>query len=60
MTVIFEIAKRVEAHGEVVPFCAVLDSPPHIISFVQHLDWSRAAIRVTCFLGLIAQDLIPG
>ncbi|PYI16237.1 putative NRPS-like enzyme [Aspergillus violaceofuscus CBS 115571] len=58
-TVAFELAKRLEAHGDEVAFCAALDSPPHIIPLVQHLDWTRAAIRVTYFLGLIPQDSIP-
>ncbi|RAL12615.1 NRPS-like enzyme [Aspergillus homomorphus CBS 101889] len=58
-TVAFELAKRLEANGDTVAFCAALDSPPHIIPLVQHLDWTRAAIRVTYFLGLIAQDSIP-
>ncbi|PYH44041.1 putative NRPS-like enzyme [Aspergillus saccharolyticus JOP 1030-1] len=58
-TVAFELAKRLEANGDHVAFCAALDSPPHIIPLVQHLDWTRAAIRVTYFLGLIPQEAIP-
>ncbi|KAH8705690.1 putative NRPS-like enzyme [Talaromyces proteolyticus] len=58
-TVAFELAKRLEANGDEVAFCAALDSPPHIIPLVGPLDWTAAAIRVTYFLELIAQDDIP-
>ncbi|CRG90561.1 hypothetical protein PISL3812_07605 [Talaromyces islandicus] len=58
-TVAFELAKRLEANGDKVAFCAALDSPPHIIPLVGPLDWTAAAIRVSYFLELIAQDDIP-
>jgi surfactin synthase thioesterase subunit len=58
-TVAFELAKRLEANGDEVAFCAAMDSPPHIISLVGPLDWTATAIRVTNFLEPIAQDDIP-
>lgn len=58
-TVAYELAKRLEANGDDVAFCGALDSPPHIIPLVGHLDWTAAAVRVTYFLELIAQDEIP-
>lgn len=58
-TVAFELAKRLEAHGDEVVFCGALDSPPHIVPMLANLDWTAAAVRVTYFLGLIAQDDIP-
>lgn len=58
-TVAFELAKRLEAHGNEVVFCGALDSPPHIIPMLENLDWTAAAVRVSYFLGLITQDDIP-
>jgi hypothetical protein len=58
-TVAYELAKRLEASGDEVVFCGALDSPPHIISLLGHLDWTAAAVRVAYFLELIAQDDIP-
>jgi acyl-CoA synthetase (AMP-forming)/AMP-acid ligase II/thioesterase domain-containing protein len=58
-TVAYELAKRLEASGDEVVFCGALDSPPHIIPLLGHLDWTAAAVRVAYFLELIAQDDIP-
>lgn len=59
-TVAFELAKRLEAGGDRVAFCAALDSPPHVIPLVEHLDWVAAAVLVSYFLGLIPQTSVPG
>lgn len=58
-TVAFELAKRLEANGDTVAFCAALDSPPHVIPLVQDLDWTSAAVLVSYFLELIPQDAVP-
>lgn len=58
-TVAFELAKRLEANGDTVAFCAALDSPPHVIPLVQDLDWTAAAVLVSYFLELIPQDSVP-
>jgi acyl-CoA synthetase (AMP-forming)/AMP-acid ligase II/thioesterase domain-containing protein len=58
-TVAYEIANRLEENGDHVGFCAAMDSPPNIIPLVGPLDWTAAAVRVTYFLELIAQDEIP-
>jgi acyl-CoA synthetase (AMP-forming)/AMP-acid ligase II/thioesterase domain-containing protein len=59
-TVAFELAKRLEANGDEVAFCASLDSPPHVIPLVQHLDWCAAAVLVSYFIELISQPEVPG
>lgn len=59
-TVAFELAKRLEADGSTVAFCAALDSPPHVIPLVENLDWTAAAVLVSYFLELIPQDSVPG
>ena len=58
-TVAFELAKRLEANGDAVAFCAALDSPPHVIPLVEDLDWTAAAVLVSYFLELIPQDSVP-
>ena len=58
-TVAFELAKRLEANGDTVAFCAALDSPPHVIPLVESLDWTAAAVLVSYFLELIPQDSVP-
>ena len=58
-TVAFELAKRLEANGDTVAFCAALDSPPHVSPLVQPLDWTAAAVLVSYFLELIPQDSVP-
>ena len=58
-TVAYEIAKRLEANGDEVAFCAALDSPPHVIPLVEHLDWTAAAVLVSYFLELIPQSQVP-
>ena len=44
-TVAFELAKRLEANGDIVAFSAALDSPPHVISLgpTPRLDYGRSA-----------------
>ena len=59
-TVAFELAKRLEANGDTVAFCAALDSPPHVIPLVENLDWVAAAVLVSYFLELIPQSSVPG
>ena len=58
-TVAFEIAKRLEANGDTVAFCAALDYPPHVIPLVKDLDWTAAVVLVAYFLELIPQDSVP-
>ena len=58
-TVAFELAKRLEANGDEVVFCAALDSPPHVIPLVEHLDWTAAAVLVSYFIELISQSEVP-
>ena len=58
-TVAFELARRLEADGETVAFCAALDSPPHVIPLVEHLDWTAAAVLTSYFLELIPQTRVP-
>ena len=58
-TVAYELAKRLEANGDEVAFCAALDSPPHVIPLVEHLDWTSAAVLVSYFIELIPQTQVP-
>ena len=58
-TVAFELAKGLEANGDQVALYAALDSPPHVIPLVEHLDWVAAAVLVSYFLELIPQDRVP-
>ena len=45
-TIAFEPAKRLEVNGDKVAFCGALDSPPHVIPLVEHMDWTGAAVFV--------------
>lgn len=58
-TVAFELAKRLEANGDKVAFLGALDSPPHVIPLVEHLDWTAAAVLVSYFIELIPQVQVP-
>ena len=58
-TVAFELAKRLEANGDKVAFLGALDSPPHVIPLVEHLDWTAAAVLVSYFIELISQVQVP-
>lgn len=58
-TVAFELAKRLEANGDTVAFCAALDFPPHVVPLVENLDWLAAAVLVSDFLELIPQTSVP-
>ena len=58
-SIAFEIAKRLEAGGDQVAFCAALDSPPRIAPLVSQLDWTHAAVLVTFFLDLLPQTEVP-
>ena len=55
-TVAFEIAKRLEWHGDQVIFLGVLDSPPRIRPLIQPLRWNDVLLNVAYFLSLIAED----
>ena len=58
-TVAFELARRLEANGDVVTFCAAQDSSPHVIPLVHDLDWTAAAVLVSYFIELIPQSHVP-
>jgi acyl-CoA synthetase (AMP-forming)/AMP-acid ligase II/thioesterase domain-containing protein len=55
-SVAFELAKRLEAAGEEVPFLGLLDSPPRIRHLIEKLDWVDVLINVAYFLELIDEE----
>lgn len=55
-SVAFEIAKLLEADGSEVPFCGILDSPPHIKHLIGNQDFVDVLLNVAYFLELITAD----
>ena len=55
-TVAFEMAKLLEAQGDQVPFCGILDSPPHFRHLVCDLGFNDVLINVAYFLELINEE----
>ena len=52
-TVAFEMAKLLEAHGDRVPFCGILDSPPHFRHLICDLGFNDILVNVAYFLELV-------
>ena len=52
----FEIAKKLEAHGEKVGFVGILNLPPHIKFRMIELDPTEILLNLVYFLGFITED----
>lgn len=56
--VAFEIAKRLEAQGEAVPFVGSIDMPPYIKQAMESVDFVESAVLLAFFLSLIDRQQV--
>ena len=52
----FEIVKLLEAKGDEVVFCGVLDTPPHVQVLLGETDWVTMLIHVCDLLQLMSKE----
>lgn len=51
----YNAAKRLEALGETVQFCGVMNLPPYVKHHMQHMDWCDLFLTLLSFMGFITE-----
>jgi thioesterase domain-containing protein/aryl carrier-like protein len=51
-----EVAKALEAGGDVIPFLGVFNPPPCVGTQIRQLEWTETILELSYFLGLITES----
>lgn len=53
--VTYNAAKRLEALGQKVQFCGIMNLPPHVKHHMQQMDWCELFLTLLSFMGFITE-----